>query len=309
MGKRVFITGIAGFVGAHLAKNLLSKGHEVVGLIHDYRPTTTLSLLGLANKVTLVQGDVGNKDLMRQVLAKYYIQDVYHLAAQAIVAVALKDPFSTYEINCLGTASILGACKDVGVRAVLAASTDKAYGEGLDKTETSSLEPKGIYETSKTCMDYIARGFFYTYELPVVRSRACNIYGEYDLNKRIIPNTVMDLKNDRPPVIFKNDKSLREYIYVDDVCEAYIMLVENIEKSQGEAFNVGTGEVTGQEELVKQIITTSGKNIEPTYRDKPSSLFEIYQQSINSDKIKGGFNWQPRFTLSEGLKRTWERWK
>jgi len=308
MKGKVFITGVDGFIGAHLARKLLDKGCEVVGLMHDYKPVTTLTLLGLANRVTLIQGDICDGQLIRRILTEYYIQDVYHLAAQAIVAVALKDPVTTYKVNCLGTVTVLDACKDVDVRGVLVASTDKVYGEGLDKAETDKLEAKGIYETSKICLDYIARTFYHLYPIPVVISRACNIYGEYDLNKRIIPNTVLALKNNQAPLIFKNDKSLREYIYVEDVCGAYIMLMENINKTKGEAFNVGTGDVVEQEELVKKIIQLSGKNIEPLYVDKPKGLFEIYRQSINCQKIRKQFNWRPHFTLSEGIKRTWERW-
>lgn len=308
MKGKVFITGVDGFVGAHLARKLLDEGHEVVGLIHDYKPVTTLTLLGLANRVTLIRGDICDGQLIRRILTEYYIQDVYHLAAQAIVAVALKEPVTTYKVNCLGTVTVLDACKDVEVRGVLVASTDKVYGEGLDKVETDKLEAKGIYETSKICLDYIARNFYHVYPIPVVISRACNIYGEYDLNKRIIPNTVLALKNNQAPLIFKNDKSQREYIYVEDVCSAYIMLMENINKSKGEAFNVGTGDVVEQEELVKKIIQISGENIEPLYVDKPKGLLEIYRQSINCEKIRKQFNWRPRFTLSEGIKRTWERW-
>src|SRR3989304_7919802 len=109
----------------------------------------------------------------------------------------------------MGTASILKACHEVGVSAVLCTGSDKVYGEGLDKKETSPLDGKGIYESSKVCMEYIARSFFHTYGLPVVVSRACNIYGEHDVNKRIIPNTIRSLRDGVPPIIFKNEPSLR----------------------------------------------------------------------------------------------------
>ena len=309
MKGKVLVTGISGFTGAHLAKTLQGKGYEVIGLAQDDQPITTLSLLGLKDRVTLIQGDVCDKQLLRRILTQYYIEEVYHLAAQAIVAVAQRDPFTTYRVNCLGTVSVLETCKDVGVRGVVVASTDKVYGEGFDKREADRLEAKGVYETSKVCADYIARNFFHVYNLPVVITRACNIYGEYDLNRRIIPNTIRALKTTRAPIIFKNDKSQREYIYVEDVCEAYILLVENIEKNKGQAFNIGSGDIIGQEDLVKKIIEISGKDIQPLYVEKPLDTLEIYQQSLNSEKIRTLLNWRPRFTLSEGLRRTWDGWE
>ncbi|MBI2857774.1 MAG: GDP-mannose 4,6-dehydratase [Chloroflexi bacterium] len=309
MESTALITGASGFVGAHLARRLLEHGHKVVCLFYDYRPVTTLTLLGLSERVTMVQGDICNTDLMRQILAKYYVQDVYHLAAQAIVGVALRDPCSTYRISCMGATSILEACRDVGVRGILCTSTDKVYGEGLNKAESDSFEARGIYETSKVCMDFISRSFFHTYKLPVAVSRSCNVYGECDLNRRIVPNTIRALKEDRAPVIFKNDESLREYVYVHDVCEAYMTLMANIDQSKGEAYNVGTAEVIGQEDLVKKMIRISGKPIAPVYVDKPPSSFEIYRQSVNSDKIRRQFGWKPDFSLDQGLLETWNRWK
>lgn len=307
MGKRIFITGVAGFVGAHLARKLLEKGHQVIGLTHHRKPFTTLSLLGIESEVTLIQGDICDRGLMREILAKYYVEDVYHLAAQSIVKVALVDPFSTYNTSCMGTASVLDACRDTGVRAILATSSDKVYGEGLDRTEESTLQPTGAYETAKICMDYMCRSYFYRNDLPVTITRACNIYGEHDLNRRIIPNSLASIRDGKSPIIFKNDYSLREYIYVDDVCEAYIALAENIEKTKGQPFNVGTGEVIDQESLVKKMVEVIKPSLEPVYVDKPPSLLEINQQSINSSKIRQTLEWQPQYGLAQGLARTWER--
>lgn len=306
---KAFITGITGFVGAHLARKLMTENYEVIGLAHDYKPHTTLSELGLDDYVTKIYGDVRDSGLMKRILAEYRINSVYHLAAQAIVSVALKDPVTTFDVNCHGTASLLEACKEIGVDSILIASTDKVYGEGLNRKETDPLNAEGVYETSKIAMECVAKSFRNTYKMPVIITRACNIYGEGDLNRRIIPNTMRALKNNEQPIIFINEKSLREYIHVYDVTTAMYLLSKKANKSQGEIYNIGSGQSIGQEELVKKIINLSGKHIEPKYVEKPKSLFEIFQQTINSDKIKKEFDWNPIYTLDEGLKRTWTRWK
>lgn len=300
----VLVTGVGGFVGSHLAKALLKKGYNVVGLTRDHNTRRTLHKLSIDNDVILVYGDIIDKDLLKRILTQYKIEMVFHLAGVTIVSSALKTPAEAFKVNCYGTACLLEACRDVGsVKAMLATSTDKVYGEGLDRIEDSSLDAEGIYENSKVAMERVVKSFICSYKMPIVTTRACNIYGEFDINRRIVPNTVRDLLANKKPLIFKNDDSLREYVYVEDVCDALILLNENIEKTKGNVFNIGTGDVLGQDELVKKIIAVSGKNVEPEYVDKPF-LVEIHKQSLNNNKLRK-MGWKPRYSLEQGLEKTW----
>ncbi|MBI5331967.1 MAG: GDP-mannose 4,6-dehydratase [Candidatus Aenigmarchaeota archaeon] len=305
MGERAFVTGITGFVGSHLAKALLDRGYEVVGLTRDFNKNKGLYKLGIDGRVVLVNGDLCDKDLLKRILTQYNIKKVFHMAAVSIVSAALKSPAETFKTNCYGTACLLEACKDIGTSSVLVASTDKVYGEGMNRKENESLDAEGMYECSKTSSEKAAKAFAHCYKMPIVVSRACNIYGAFDVNSRIVPNTVKAIINGKVPLIFKNDDSLREYIYVEDVCDALILLTENIEKTKGEVFNIGTGDVVGQEEMIRRIIKASGKNTKPDYVDKPV-LVEIHQQSLDSSKIRNMFGWKPKHSLDQGLKKTWD---
>jgi nucleoside-diphosphate-sugar epimerase len=100
---------------------------------------------------------------------------------------------------------------------------------------------------------------------------------------------------------------MREYIYVEDVVDAYVKLVENIDKTKGDVFNVGTGETMNQEDMTKLIIKLSGKNISPVYKTK-ESIGEIDSQTLNIDKIMKIIDWKPKHSLEEGLKKTWNKW-
>jgi len=307
---RAFVTGVQGFCGAFLAKKLLEKNYEVIGLAQDMRPRTTLNTLGIQKDITFINGDIRNEGFLRRIIAEYKVEKVFHLAAQAIVSVALKDPLTTFDVNCMGTISILNACRGMDfIDSILVASTDKVYGEGLNRREDDRLNARGIYEASKACTDYAALSFSHIYELPIVISRSCNIYGENDFSSRIIPNTIKALKNDKQPIIFANDKSIREYVYIDDLVDAYILLSDRIKESQRTAWNIGTGDVRGQEEIVKKIIDISEKNIEPQYIEKPKSLMEIERQTVNSEKIRNAFNWKHKYTIDIGLKKTWDNWR
>jgi len=305
----ILVTGASGFVGAHLCKKLVEKGKNVIGLEHDHKPETTLKCLGFEDKITVIHGEVTNENLLRRIISQYNVDTVYHLAAQAIVAVALKDPITTFHSNVIGTVTLLNVCKDMPqVKRILIPSTDKVYGEGLNRKEDDALNAEGIYEISKIGMDYVARSFYHVFNLPIVVTRACNIYGEYDFNRRIIPNTIRALKAGQQPVIFKNEDSIREYIHVEDVCDAYMFLVENIDKTKGNVFNVGTGAVAKQDEVVKYCIKVSGLNVEPKFIEKDKDLFEIHQQTIDSKKIRD-LGWKPKFkSLEEGLEESWKKW-
>ncbi|MFH0837078.1 MAG: NAD(P)-dependent oxidoreductase [Candidatus Aenigmatarchaeota archaeon] len=305
MAERVFVTGITGFVGSHLAKMLLDRGYEVVGLTRDFNKNKGLYRLGIDEKVILVNGDLCDKDLIKRVLSQYNVKKVFHLAAVSIVSTALKSPADTFKTNCYGTACLLEACRDIGVNAILVASTDKVYGEGMNRKEDESLNAEGMYECSKASSEKVVKSFLHCYKMPIVVSRACNIYGEFDVNSRIVPNTVRAMLSDESPKIFKNDDSLREYIYVEDVCDALVLLAEHIDKTKGQVFNIGTGDVVGQEEIIKRMIKASGKSVKAEYIDKPV-LVEIHQQSLDSSKIVKEFGWKPKHSLDQGLKKTWD---
>lgn len=305
--ENVYVTGASGFVGSFLCKALLDKGCKVFGLFHDKREDSTFKTLGLDEKITKIYGDVCDKEIHRRIFSDYKIDTVFHLAAQAIVSNAIKNPFSTFRVNCIGTAALLDACKEFGIKAILVCSTDKIYGEGLGKKEEDKLDAFGVYDCSKVTEEYVARSFYYSYDMPIVISRACNIYGPNDYNSRIVPNTVRKLKKGDKPIIFRGIEGMREYIYVEDVVDAYVKLVENIDKTKGDVFNVGTGESMNQEDMTKLIIKVSGKDVSPVYKTK-ESIGEIDSQTLNIDKIMKIIDWKPKHSLEEGLKKTWNEW-
>lgn len=310
--KNIFITGISGFVGSHLAKKLIEKGVEVTGLQHDIKKKSYLGLLDIKDKANIVTGDITDLKLLQRVLVDYKIDWVFHLAAVSIVSKAIQYPINTYETNVFGTLALLEACRLVEntPKAVLVASTDKVYGECLEAKEGDPLNGQGIYESSKVNMDVISRSYYYTYSLPVVVTRSCNIVGYDPINSRIVPNSIKAMLNGKSPMIFEGEETYREYIHVSDVCDAYIKLAEDIDKVKGEAINVGTGEVISQEALVLKIIEIGNKisvgGIKPRYIKRERELKEINAQSLDCEKIKIDIGWSPKLTLDEGLQKTFK---
>ena len=293
--KRILVTGSNGFVGTYMMSYLQKESIYCHGVVRDVKlkPFYIFSI-----------GDVCDYRFCERVINTNDIDVVIHLAAHAIVGQAARSPIGAFRTNIQGTWNILEASRVLGnLDCILIVSTDKVYGEQMNAKEDGPLFGLGSYDVSKRCADLVAQSYAYNYDLPIVVTRACNIYG-YDENSRIIPNTIRAILRNERPIIFKNDESSREYIYVEDVIDAYLSLIRNIEKTRGNVYNVGSGEVYTQEEIVKKIIELMDRNVEPRYVEKTPDFKEIKKQSLNSNKIFKEIGWKAKYSLEEGLKKT-----
>ena len=304
--KNVLITGGTGFLGSHLVKKVLETADIVVVPTLDIRKDKPLNRHKINNKkLLLIEGNITNSKFIEQLFNEYEFDTVFHLAAISEVRKCQPNPKLTFDVNIKSTINILEACRKYSVKSILLSSSDKAYGSGnLPYKETNNLNGKSIYEVSKSCMDLISRSYFYNYNLPLVVTRCCNIYGPYDTNSsRIIPNTINKIKQGKNPVIWKgSEEAIREFIYVDDVVDAYLSLIKNIDKTKGEAFNVGSGCKISMKNLVEKIISNANAKITIDYVDK--DFPEINHQYVDTTKIKKFIKWESKINLDKGLKLT-----
>ena len=314
-GKKVLITGVGGFIGSNLAASLLEKGSYVTGLVRDKTPISNLKISGIDSKITIVWGELQDYNLMERVITKYKIEYIFHLGAQAIVALAQQSPVSTFESNIRGTWCLLEAARCIGgLKGIIVASSDKAYGKHKDLpyTEDFCLAPTFPYDISKACTDLIARGYSFSYELPVAVLRCANTYGEGDVNlSRIIPDTIYSLMNGQNPIIRSDGTPIRDYLYVDDAVLAYLSIARAITNSQiqGQAFNVGTNKPLSVNEVVEKLLKISGKtNLKPKILGKSIPHGEIDHQYLNSKKIDDLIGWEYKTPPEKGLQKTWDWW-
>ncbi len=312
-GKKVFVTGGTGFIGTYLIKELLDEGAEVFCLTQELPKRSNFERFELSKKVTLIFGTVLDSNLINLSLKKYEIDSVFHLAAQPLVQIALKNPFETIQTNFMGTLNILEGCRIYGVKRIVIASTDKAYGENknLPYEENFPLQGQYPYDVSKSCADLIAQGYGKTYDLPIAITRFSNVYGGGDLNfDRIIPQTIKHLLFNEPILIRSNGKFIREFFYVKDAAKAYLRLAEKIEELdlKGDPFNFGTDSPIVLLDLVEKIKKISGKeNAEIKILDIVKA--EIKDQFLSSKKAREKLSWKPDYDLDNGIKETYEWYK
>ena len=305
------VTGARGFTGAWLAKALLERGRDVVSLDkgRPERPVSTLSLLGIEDRVVDLHGDLCDGELVARLLAEHEVSEVFHLAAETIVATVADSPVQGFETNVRGTWTLLDACVRAGVGRVVVASSDKAYGahSELPYREDFSLRPTAPYEASKAAADIIARSYWPSYGLPVAVTRFANIYGGGDLNfSRLIPEAVCAAVDGRAPVLRSDGSPERDFLYVEDAAAAYLAIADNLDRDdvRGEAFNAGGGMPHRVGDVVAKIAELAATGVEPDIRGRGNPEGEIDRQYVDASKLKRVCGWEPAVGLDEGLERT-----
>jgi CDP-glucose 4,6-dehydratase len=193
------------------------------------------------------------------------------------------------------------------VKAVIVASSDKAYGDApvLPYDETTPLQGHHPYDVSKSCTDLLALTYYQTYRLPVCVTRCGNLYGAGDLNfNRIVPGTIRSILRTEPPVIRSDGSYVRDYFYVHDGVLAYLHLAELMltRGIAGEAFNFSTETQVTVLQLVKRILGLMESPLEPVIKNEVSG--EILHQYLSAAKARKMLGWAPCYTLDEGLQAT-----
>lgn len=307
--RNVLITGCTGLLGSWMTDSLYRKGANVLGLIRDLVPQSNLRKLGVWSKINIVRGEVEDYPLLERILNEYEIDTVFHLAAQTIVSIANRSPLATFETNIKGTWNLLEASRKIKtVKRVIVASSDKAYGshDELPYTEDAPLQGRHPYDVSKSCADLLTRAYFETYGLPVSITRCGNLYGGGDLNwNRIIPGTIRSIFNKKAPIIRSDGKYIRDYFYVKDAVEGYLLQAEKTaeEGVKGEAFNFSDERQINVLELVNLILKIMGEEeIKPRILDEVQG--EIKHQYLSSAKARHVLGWKPIYTLEAGIRET-----
>ncbi len=308
--RPALITGATGLVGSWLARSLVEAGTDVVCLVRDWVPQSEVVRSGTLDHVKVVRGDICDRELIERTLGEYEINTVFHLAAQTIVGIANRNPVSTFESNIAGTWSVLEACRrSPAVKAVVVASSDKAYGDQdkLPYSEHTPLEGRHPYDVSKSCADLIAQAYGKTYGSPVAITRCGNFYGGGDLNwNRIVPGTIRSVLRGERPVIRSDGQFVRDYFYVEDGAAAYVLLAELLltepDRVRGQAFNFSNEIQVTVAELVNRILEKMNSSLQPDIRNEASN--EIRHQYLSAEGARTRLGWHPLFTLEEGLTRT-----
>jgi len=304
--KNILVTGGTGFVGSHLVEALVKRGARVVVPYRSTDPASYFMTQGLDKKVVLAIGDVTDRRRIVDIVSKYEIETIYHLAAQPIVDTAYNNPVETIQTNVMGTVNILDAAYNSGtVRHIIVTSSDKAYGKSeRTYTEDSPLSGDHPYEASKSAADIITQAYIKTYNAPATIVRFGNIYGPGDLNmSRIIPGIMQSVLTGEELDLRSDGTFVRDYVYVGDVISAYLYVLDHFDKTQGQAYNIASDDSLSVLELLKKTEKVLGVTI--PYRIMNNQKNEIPIQHLDWGKF-AKLGWKPGVSLKQGLTETYE---
>ncbi len=324
-GKNVLVTGINGFIGGNLAKGLLENGASVFGLVRNAAHDTFLYHEKLDHRITLIEGDITDKDLLTRIVSEEQINAVFHLAAQVEVGVGLTNPYLTFETNTRGTWCLMEAVRSCPqtIEAVVVASTDKAYGsypaDRMPYKEDYPLLPQYPYDVSKACGDMIARTYANEiYKLPVVVTRFCNIFGPGQLNfSALIPDAARACLGYGKFVPRGSGQQIRDFIFVGDVVDLYLRIGENLarnaNKLRGRVYNAGTNQPRAVREVLETVFRLTGRQADfkavLEMMKGRETVGEIECQYMDYELVNRDFGWSPQHSFDRGVTLTIEWFK
>jgi CDP-glucose 4,6-dehydratase len=310
---RVLVTGATGVVGSRLVHALLRRGASVTCLVRDHDPSSALWFDGDIERVAVATGRLETMEQIRAAITEREVDTVIHLGAQAIVGVGRNDPLTTFESNVRGTWNLLECCRlyGAGVRSVVIASSDKAYGEcdRLPYTESTPLAAEHPYDVSKCCADLIAQSYARTYGMPIAIARCGNIFGPGDLNwSRLVPGTIRCALRGERPVIRSDGTLVRDYLFVDDAAEAYIALSEwaaseSARDDAQRAFNFSANRPLSVLAMTRLILEACERtDLEPDIRNEARG--EILAQHLDSTRAARILGWSAATEIADALRTT-----
>jgi nucleoside-diphosphate-sugar epimerase len=304
--EKALVTGGGGFIGCNLIDRLLAEGYSV-RCLDNFATGHRANLARAVGEVEMVEGDLQSYERVHNAVRGCDV--VFHLGALPSVPRSVQDPLTSNATNVVGTLNVLLASRDEGVRRVIYASSSSLYGANKDlpKREDMPLLPIAPYAVSKLAGEGYCRSFTQVYELDTVSLRYFNVFGprQDPLSQyaAVVPRFICAFLEDRRPTVYGDGEHSRDFTYVDNAVEANIRAARAGEAAAGKAFNVACGERISLNQVLTELRSLTGQDIEAEYADPrpgdvPHSLADI---SLARELLQ----YEPAVSFREGLEKTY----
>lgn len=296
----VGITGVAGFIGSHLANRLVELGYPVIGFDNLSHPSDNL----LDPRVDFFWGDIRNVSDCERLA--FSVDVIIHLAAEISVDKSIEDPQQVLDVNVNGTKNILEAARAQSI-SVLIASSSEVYGTAQTdiQDESHPLDGQSPYAASKIAADRLGFAYFKTYGLDVRIVRAFNVCGEgqgKDSYGAVIAIFADKIRKNGQVTVFGTGEQTRDYTHVSDTVEGYIKILE--EGKAGEVYNIATGEDWSVLDLISELADVSKLNVFPSLAEPRPG--EVMKLKGDASKLRA-LGWEPKVSFKEAIERIWKQ--
>ena len=310
--KRFIVTGGYGFIGSNLIRLLIKKKFKVLNIDNMSYSAQKYNLIGINKKNYFFKKvDINNKKEILKIFRSFKPDGIFNLAADTHVDRSIDNSYNFIKNNILGVYNLLEALK-IQKRKIrlIHISTDEVYGDVLGNKRSDEKYPyipSSPYSASKASSDHLVYSYVRTHKVDAVISNCSNNYGPRQFPEKLIPKMIYNILNNMPLPIYAKGKNSREWIYVDDHCEALLKLF--FKGKKGEKYNVGSGINCSNIFIIKKILKIFrnkkikiGKKVRINFvKDRPGHDFRY---ALNSSKIKKELNWKPKVNLSTGISKT-----
>ena len=319
--KNVLVTGGAGFIGSNFVRYLL-KAELQVRVINLDALTYAGSLENLKDlpdesRHTFIQGDICDDKLIAKIFSENKIDTVVHFAAESHVDRSILGPAPFVQTNIIGTFTLLEAARHAwseerSGKRFHHVSTDEVFGSLNPNdsafTESTPYEPGSPYSASKAASDHLVRAYFHTYGLPVTITNCSNNYGPYQFPEKLIPLMILNALRGKPLPVYGDGKQIRDWLYVEDHCEAIYLVLKN--GQSGETYNIGGGNQPFNIDLVHELcsildeLRPISKSYEELITYVPDRPGHDRRYAMDISKIRNGLGWMPKYDIETGLRAT-----
>lgn len=307
--KTVVVTGADGFIGSHLTELLMVQGYKVRALVmyNSFGSWGWLDTVTPHPNLEVVPGDVRDNDFCRTLCRGASI--VFHLAALIAIPYSYVAPDSYVDTNIRGTLNILQAARDNNVERILITSTSEVYGTAryVPIDEKHPRQPQSPYSASKIGADALALSFYNAFSLPVVVVRPFNTYGPRQSNRAIIPTIITQIAAGQRLIKVGDLSPTRDFNYVADTVNGFLAIAQaDAAKVLGREINISTGREISMADTLETIARLMHADVTwqtDTERLRPAGS-EVFRLLGDNTLIKSVTDWQPRYTLEEGLRKT-----
>tara|TARA_Y100001970_G_scaffold152748_1_gene187036 strand:- start:5163 stop:6176 length:1014 start_codon:yes stop_codon:yes gene_type:complete len=312
MGK-ILVTGGLGFIGSNLIKLLLKKKYIVLNIDKVTYASNFYNTHEFKNnkKYKFLKCDLNNEKKLKKIITKFKPTGIFNIAAETHVDRSIDGPENFIYSNIIGTFNILEIIRKHKFKTkLLHISTDEVYGDVVKgrSTETDSYKPSSPYAASKASSDHLVSSYVRTYKIPAMVTNCSNNFGPRQHPEKLIPKLIYNILNNKSLPIYGKGKNSREWIYVEDHCEALIKVFKS--GKVGEFYNIGSNYNLDNLSVVKNLLSIArkkiklGKNVKIKFvKDRPG---HDMRYAINSSKIKKDLKWKPNTNFVEGLKKTFD---